>query len=70
MAQLHVVGVVQYGKHAEVLFNDDGYILPVQVGQRIGKAVSYTHLDVYKRQAVTLVEHNIHVLAFPQYKYV
>ena len=37
LAQLHVVGVVQYGKQTEVLFNDDGYILSVQVGQRIGK---------------------------------
>ena len=37
MAQLHIVGVVQYGKQAEVLFNDDGHILSAQVGQRIGK---------------------------------
>ena len=37
LAQLHVVGVVQYGKQAEVLFNDDRHILSVQVGQRIGK---------------------------------
>ena len=37
LAQLHIVGVVQYGKQAEVLFNDDGHILSVQVGQRIGK---------------------------------
>ena len=31
LAQLHIVGVVQYGKQAEVLFNDDGHILSVQV---------------------------------------
>ena len=37
LAQLHIVGVLQYGKQAEVLFNDDGHILLVQVGQRIGK---------------------------------
>lgn len=37
LAQLDIVGVVQYGKQAEVLFNDDGHILSVQVGQRIGK---------------------------------
>ena len=37
LAQLHIVGVVQYGKQAEVLFNDDGHILSAQVGQRIGK---------------------------------
>ena len=37
LAQLHIVGVVQYGKQAEVLFYDDGHILSVQVGQRIGK---------------------------------
>jgi len=37
LAQLHIVGVVQYGKQAEVLFNDDGHILSVQIGQRIGK---------------------------------
>ena len=37
LAQLHIVGIVQYGKQAEVLFNDDGHILSVQVGQRIGK---------------------------------
>jgi|GEM_PF-108063 len=37
LAQLHIVGVVQYGKQAEVLFNDNGHILSVQVGQRIGK---------------------------------
>ena len=37
LAQLHIIGVVQYGKQAEVLFNDDGHILSVQVGQRIGK---------------------------------
>ena len=34
---LHIVGVLQYGKQAEVLFNDDGHILLVQVGQRIGQ---------------------------------
>lgn len=38
LAQLHIVGVVQYGKQAEVLFNDNGHILSVQVGQRIGVA--------------------------------
>ena len=37
LAQLHIVGVVQYGKQAEVLFNDDGHILSAQVGQRIGQ---------------------------------
>ena len=37
LAQLHIVGVLQYGKQAEVLFNDDGHILLVQVGQRIGQ---------------------------------
>ena len=37
LAQLHIVGVVQYGKQAEVLFNDNEHILSVQVGQRIGK---------------------------------
>ena len=37
LAQLHIVGVVQYGKQAEVFFNDDGHILSAQVGQRIGK---------------------------------
>ena len=37
LAQLQIVGIVQYGKQAEVLFNDDGHILSVQVGQRIGK---------------------------------
>jgi len=36
-AQLHIVGVVQYGKQVEVLFNDDRNILSAQVGQRIGK---------------------------------
>jgi len=34
---VHIVGVVQYGKQAEVLFNDNGHILSAQVGQRIGK---------------------------------
>ena len=28
---------MQYGKQAEVFFNDDGYILSAKVGQRIGK---------------------------------
>ena len=37
LTQLHIVGVVQYGKQAEVLFNNDGHILSAQVGQRIGK---------------------------------
>ena len=35
LAQLHIVGVLQYGKQAEVLFNDDGHICWFKSGREL-----------------------------------
>ena len=52
LAQLHIVGVVQYGKQAEVFFNDDGDILSAQVGQRTGKEAYL--IEKVSKNSVTL----------------
>ena len=54
LAQLHIVGVVQYGKQAEVLFNDNGHILSVQVGERLKEGYLIEKVSKKQRDASKL----------------